>query len=231
MLKQAKHKSILVQILKDIYSNKKISSFLGFKGGTAAYLFYNLTRFSVDIDLDLLDEEKNAVVFDELKKIIEKYGKVKESKRTRYNIIFVISYQEDYQNIKVEVNKRIFGSEYEIKSYLGISMLVMKKEDMFANKLVAMNERMERANRDIYDVWFFLKDNWDINKEIVENRMKMTFKEALIDCINKLDKKPDRHILHGMGELLDDKTKTWVKKNLKQETLFLLKLRAEEEKE
>ncbi len=34
-------------------------------------------------------------------------------------------------------------------------MLVMKKEDMFAHKLVAMTERTGMANRDIFDVWFF----------------------------------------------------------------------------
>ena len=43
------HKTILFQILKDIYSNTRIAPFLGFKGGTAALLFYGLDRFSVDM--------------------------------------------------------------------------------------------------------------------------------------------------------------------------------------
>jgi len=34
----AKHKSILVKILKDIYSDPNIGPILGFKGGTAAIL-------------------------------------------------------------------------------------------------------------------------------------------------------------------------------------------------
>jgi len=38
----AKHKNILLQILKDIYSDTSISPHLGFKGGTAAHLFYGL---------------------------------------------------------------------------------------------------------------------------------------------------------------------------------------------
>jgi len=54
----ATHNNLLVQILKDIYSDTDISPFLGFKGGTAAYLFYDLPRFSVDLDFDLLDETK-----------------------------------------------------------------------------------------------------------------------------------------------------------------------------
>jgi hypothetical protein len=42
----ATHKTILFQILKDIYSDTNISPFLGFKGGTAALMFYGLDRFS-----------------------------------------------------------------------------------------------------------------------------------------------------------------------------------------
>ena len=56
-----KHKGLLLQILKDIYSNTSISPFLGFKGGTAAFMFYNLPRFSVDLDFDLLRSEERRV--------------------------------------------------------------------------------------------------------------------------------------------------------------------------
>lgn len=49
----AKHKNILLQILKDIYSDTTIAPYLGFKGGTAAHLFYNLNRDSFDLDFDL----------------------------------------------------------------------------------------------------------------------------------------------------------------------------------
>ncbi len=230
MLDIYEHKNILVQILKDIYSDKTISPFLGFKGGTAVYLFYNLGRFSVDLDFDLLNEEKENIIFQRMQEIIENYGEVKDVKKTRYNLLFLISYKEEHQNIKVEINRRLFGSEYELKSYLGISMMVMKRKDLFANKLVAMNERIERANRDIYDVYFFLKNHWPINKKIVEQRLKMNFKEALEDCVNKLEKKNNRNILHGMGELLDNKSKKWVKENLKKDTLFLLKSKIEEER-
>ena len=36
------HKNILIKILKDIYTDSTIGPILGFKGGTAVYLFYNL---------------------------------------------------------------------------------------------------------------------------------------------------------------------------------------------
>jgi predicted nucleotidyltransferase component of viral defense system len=68
----AKHKSILIKILKDIYSHPTIGPILGFKGGTAANLFYNLDRFSVDLDFDLLDTTKEELVFKEIKSILAK---------------------------------------------------------------------------------------------------------------------------------------------------------------
>jgi len=57
-----KHKYFLVRILKDIYSDRLLSSVLGFKGGTAHMLFYNLPRFSVDLDFNLIDAEKSEEV-------------------------------------------------------------------------------------------------------------------------------------------------------------------------
>lgn len=225
-----KHKNILLQILKDIYSDTTISPFLGFKGGTAAYMFYDLDRFSVDLDFDLLDETKEEIVFSRIEKIIKNYGKIKESRKKRFNLFFLLSYEEKAQNIRVEVNRRAFGSQYELKTYLGISMLVMKKEDMFAHKLMAMYERMGKTNRDIYDTWFFLKNNWPINKKIVEERSGMAFKELLKKCVVLSEKVESRNILSGMGEILDEKQKTWAKANLKKDVLFLLKLKLENEK-
>ena len=229
MLNILEHKNILLQILKDIYSDTSISPFLGFKGGTAACLFYGLSRFSADLDFDLLDEAKEEIVFSRIEEIAKNYGKLKEARKKRFNLFILLSYKEESQNIKIEVNRRTFGSQYELKAYLGISMLVIKKEDMFAHKLMAMYERIGKTSRDIYDVWFFLKNNWPINKKIVEERSGMAFKEVLAKCIAALEKMENRSILSGMGELLDGKTKNWAKENLKKDALFLLKLKLEEE--
>ena len=103
-------------------------------------------------------------------------------------------------------------------------MLVMTREDMFANKLVAMSERLGKTNRDIYDVWFFLKSNWPINKNIVEKRVSMPFNDFLQKCVTDLGKISDRKILNGVGELLNAKQKDWVRVKLRTDTIFFLKL-------
>lgn len=226
-LNSSTHKNILVQILIDIYSDTTISPYLGFKGGTAAYLFYGLERFSVDLDFDILDESKEDYVFDQVGKIVRKYGIIKEAQKKRFNLLFLLSYnnkEKNAQNVKIEINRRSFGSKYEVHFFNGVSMLIMVKEDMFAHKLVAMHERLGKTSRDVFDVWFFSKNNWIINKEIVEKRTEMLYKTFLEICIKELEKMSNSNILYGIGELLTEKQKDWAREKLKSETILLLKL-------
>jgi len=224
------HKTILLQILKDIYTDTSLGPVLCFKGGTAAYLFYRLGRFSVDLDFDLLDSEQESSVYKKLEVILDQYGVIKEKHRKQHTLLFILSYDDQAQNIKIEVNLRNFGSSFQLKNYLGIPMLVMVREDMFAHKLVAMLERKKTANRDVYDVWHFLKNRWPVNKQIVEKRTGMSFKDYLRKCLAFVESLNDRNILAGMGELLDEKQKTWARANLKKDTIFLLKIRLEQER-
>lgn len=219
-----------MQILKEIYTEPSLGPVLGFKGGTAAHFFYDLGRFSVDLDFDLLNEREEDNVFKKTEKILREFGTIKEKYKKRYTQIFIISYDDTSPNIKVEINKRRFGSRYELKHYLGISMLVMVRDDMFAHKIVALLERTKMANRDIYDVWFFLRHNWPINKEIIEMRTGTSFKQYWGKCVKFAEALKDRKILDGMGELLEEKQKIWAKINLKNDLLFLLKARLEQEK-
>jgi predicted nucleotidyltransferase component of viral defense system len=229
-----KHRSILINILKDIYTDTTLGPVLGFKGGTAAYLFHGLDRFSVDLDFDLLDESRTDYVFSQIKTILEDYGTLKMAEKKRFTIFYLLSYHDkdvNAQNIKVEINKRNFGSKYYVDAYLGVSMKAMTREDMCAHKLVAMYERIGKTNRDIYDVRFFLRNNWPINKAIVEQRTNMPFKKFLKACVVALKKVDNNDILSGMGELLTEKQKAWVKANLVTDTIFLLKLVLENEQQ
>jgi predicted nucleotidyltransferase component of viral defense system len=99
--------------------------------------------------------------------------------------------------------------------------------DMFANKLMAMHERIGKTSRDIYDVWFFLQHRFPLNKEIVEQRSKMSLNELLQASIQQLEKISDRAVLQGLGELLTDSQKDWARTKLKDETIALLNLRLE----
>ncbi|MBI4367726.1 MAG: nucleotidyl transferase AbiEii/AbiGii toxin family protein [Deltaproteobacteria bacterium] len=219
----ARHKNILTQILKAMFTDTSISPFLGFKGGTAVYMFYGLDRFSVDLDFDLLEDAQEEQVFQRVSEILAEHGTLKEARTKKSALCFLLSYEEQARTIKVEISRRKFGSSFEIKSYLGIPMRVMVREDMCAHKLVAMVERIGKTNRDVYDVWFFLKHRWPINWAIVEQRTAMSAKVFLSRCIAALEKSSNRHILSGIGELLHEEQKMWAKTHLQSNTIFLLK--------
>lgn len=225
MLGINEHKNVMLQILKEIYTDTSLGPLLGFKGGTAVYLFYGLPRFSTDLDFDLLIPEKEEPVFNAVEKVIQPYGKLKEKSNKKNTLFYLLSCSEELQNIKIEVSKRNFGSSYELKSYLGVPMLVMKKEDLFAHKLVTLLERKEIANRDLFDLWFFLKNSWEVNQTIVEKRSGLAFREYLEKCLARVEKVNAGTILIGMGELLDNKLKAWAKAHLKNDLIFLLKLK------
>ena len=100
-----KHKRILAEILIDVikYLNGKVV----FKGGTAAMMFYNLPRMSLDLDFDLL-EELSGEEIDTLKIILKKHGEIKEFRDKRFTLFFLLDYKVNYPNIKLEFNKRIW---------------------------------------------------------------------------------------------------------------------------
>jgi len=99
-MKREKNKKILNNILKDIYNDRFLAPILGLKGGTAAYLIYNLPRFSVDLDFNLLDKEKIDRVFERIKKILEKYGRIKESSQKRNTLFFFCLLKKNFKMLR-----------------------------------------------------------------------------------------------------------------------------------
>src|SRR3989339_1037929 len=230
MLNKEKHQLIMGRILKDIYTDVTISSLLGFKGGTCAYLFYRLPRFSVDLDFDLLliSEENQKLVFEKLVSIMNKYGQIKDKYIKRFTVFALLSYGGGDRNIKVEINVRKSAANirdrYELKEYLGLAMLAAKKDYLFAGKLSALTLRKETAVRDIYDIHYFAENNWDINAEVIRERTGKNTKEYLADCLAFIEEVKDGQILQGLGELIEgEKEKTWVRNHLKADSIFMLK--------
>lgn len=218
-----RHKFFLVQILKDIYSDIELASWLGFKGGTSLMFFYDLPRFSVDLDFNLLNTEKEEMVFERLQTILLKYGNISDKAIKYYGSIIVLNYATGERKLKVEISNRLFDNQYEIKNLLGINMKVMVLPDMFAHKLCALLDRNELTNRDIFDCWFFMQKQTPINKDLVEARTGIALTEYLQECIDRLESISDKGLMHGIGELMDSNMKNFVKKKLRSETIGLLR--------
>ena len=218
-----KHKFFLTQILKDIYTDIELANNLGFKGGTATMFFYDLPRMSTDLDFNLLEPTREKTVYEKIRKILLKYGKIYDEAMKFYGPVIVLDYGVGERKLKVEISNRQWNNHYEIKNLLGINMQVMVVADMFAHKLCALLDRDEITNRDIFDSWFFMQKQTPINKTIVEIRMKMPLADYIQKCIDNLENMNNRGMLNGLGELMNEDMKKFVRTKLRTETIYLLR--------
>jgi predicted nucleotidyltransferase component of viral defense system len=218
MFDYSMHEEYMRKILKDIF-NSDVSKILAFKGGTLVYLVHDLDRFSTDIDLDILDASQEEIIIETIRSILPIHGEVKNETLGKTIHRWVFRYDERSMNIKVELNKRVRDhNTYEYKTIDGVKLNCMEKGSIFANKLVALSERI--ANRDLYDVHFFFKNKFPINDDIIIERTELSIDAFLEKLIQTLKTRyAEVSILSGLGEVLDDKQKAWAKKNLLTETI------------
>jgi len=224
MINTVKHRYYLTQLLKDFYSDAELGTSLGFKGGTALLLFHKLPRFSVDLDFNLLIPEKSDIVYQKIRKIVKKYGKIDDESQNFYGNLVVLDYGYTERKLKIDISHRKDNDQYEIKNLLGINIKVMTLTDMFSNKLCALLNRKQIVNRDIFDCWFLMNNRTAINQTLIEERTGKFLTEYLQDCIDAIENLPDISLLDGLGELVDHKTKTFIRNKLRSEILFLMRL-------
>ena len=218
-----KHKFYLTQILTDIYSDRELARCLGFKGGTALMLFYSLPRFSVDLDFDLLEVEKAGQVYTSVKKIVLRYGEIHDEAKKFFSDVFELDYKHGERNLKIDISHRKFDNEYEIKNLLGICVKTMKISDMFTHKLIALLGRKEIADRDIFDCWWFMSRQTPVKTEMIEKLTQKTYSDYIQECIQAMENLPKRSLLYGLGELLEQDMKTFVRNKLRTEIVTLLR--------
>ena len=212
----------MFQILRDIYKNPILANSLAFKGGSACMFFYNLPRFSVDLDFNLIRPEKEVEVYENLRSILLKYGKIHDEAMKFFGPILVLDYGAGERKLKIEVSNRDFNDNYSTMNLLGIEMMVMQKSNMLSHKLCALLDRGELTNRDIFDSWFLMEQRTPLVRRIIEERMKMKLEDYLDKCIDKLSNTSNTGILNGLGELMDNEMKNFVRNKLLDETVTLL---------
>ena len=217
-----KHKYYMAQILGLIFRDKHLSQLLAFKGGTAMMFFHGLPRFSTDLDFNLLDASCEQEVFVSVRNILARFGKIDDEAIKHYGILLVLNYGSGERMLKVEISNRQYANHYEIRNLAGIDIRVMTMPDMFAHKLCAMGERI--SPRDIFDCWYFLYHHTSINEQIVVERTGMSVAEYARQCADMVRSASPKVLMQGLGEVIDNKTKIFVKTKLIDETAAALDL-------
>ncbi|MCK5415859.1 nucleotidyl transferase AbiEii/AbiGii toxin family protein [Candidatus Parcubacteria bacterium] len=220
MLNQKIHRKIMFEVLRDIY-NSDLGFDLGFKGGTMLYFFYNLNRFSVDLDFDLLNLENENQILKRIEKILMLHGRIDDVYNKNYTLFALLNYKNGERNLKIEIFKReTYKNKYELKNFYGIDVKCMTIEDSFSHKLLATTTRRTAVSRDFFDLYFFWKNGYEFNKDIVE-KISGKSKEAYLKYLREYVEKNlnQRNVLQGLGELVLENQKNWIKQNLKKELL------------
>ena len=223
-MNKQKHKLYMAQILTMVFKDKDLCNLLGFKGGTALMFFHGLPRFSTDLDFNLLDESKVDFVYEKVRNILSKFGKIDDEAKKFFGPVMVLDYGKGERMLKVEISARQFDNHYEMKTLAGTDIRVLTTPDMFAHKLCAMGERL--SPRDVFDVWFFLqKKHASINEQIVRIRTEKSVSEYAEWCAQRVRETSPKLLMQGLGEVIDDtQTKNFIKTKLVDETAQALEL-------
>lgn len=213
----------MAQILGLVFKDKDLCNLLAFKGGTALMFFHGLPRFSTDLDFNLLDPSKADLVYDRVRSILTRFGRIDDEAKKTFGLILVLDYGKGERMLKAEISTRTYANHYETLMLAGTDIRVMTMPDMFAHKLCAMGERL--SPRDVFDVNFFLRKHCEIDAEIVRSRTGMEVSEYARECAVKLRGTSPRLLMQGLGEVVDDsKTRAYIRSSLIEETSSALEL-------
>ena len=194
----------LLELLLYILSDDR--RFLVFKGGTALYKFFNLNRFSEDLDFDFVGKRFDI---DKIIKKVLRSLKLTGMQRTIFekmehgnesNIRFTIrgplydGSKNSMSRVTLNISKRerpksihekLLVTTYpEIPSF---ELSLLDVEEISAEKIRCILTR--EKPRDIYDLWFLSKKGIEIDISLVNKKLKiygLTFDlETFLEKVNE----------------------------------------------
>ena len=175
---------VLAWLLTQIPTNSSLSPTLAFKGGTALRrMHFGEYRFSEDLDFTLTKEAPLEDLFKSFKEVFDGLQRVSgirvtldENDITRHarNDTFYFNYQGPLpaaKRVKVDVTRGetiVFPLEARrvLKTYEeytdlpadGLPLLVYGLHEIVVEKTLAITDGARREPRDLYDLWFILRE-------------------------------------------------------------------------
>jgi len=208
-------------ILNSIYKDKSGKNFF-FMGGTAMRYFYNLPRFSEDLDFNaskLPYEKFKEVVESCVKQEIVKEGFSVEISYKKRGVIFIaeVLFKDAVEKylisdkrgidlmIKIEVNHPGWRLDTEPRalSMYGYNFiaLLMQKGNLLSEKVCALLNR--KRGRDIYDTLFMLRKKFPFNEDVLRsNGIKLPIKNTIMEYLKNIDGKEIKRLAEQVRPFL-----------------------------
>ena len=205
------YKDYVITVILEKISHISDSNDLVFKGGTCLKkIYFEETRFSVDIDFTCLQEDAPEKMINDLKDELENntirsvtFDKIREHGRWGDSVSYKVKYKdlnEHPNSVKIDLSLRelpileprirdILNPDYD--NIPNFKLYVFPLKEILAEKVRAVFTR--KMARDVFDVWFLLRKGIDLDLRLVERKIAIyediEFKKE--DFIYKLEEKRD----------------------------------------
>lgn len=198
----------LTELLEEIVG-VGIGNQLTLKGGTAInFLYLDLPRLSVDIDLDYIgsvEKEQMKKDREEIHDVLNRLFRTlnyKSTKRTSYALqkynLFYKNSAENRDRVELEINylkratilspiRKTVGHPFDFEDF---KVVTLRIEELFARKLTALVHR--GTTRDLYDIYKLLETDLSFNREVTRKCFQFSL------CLNGDPRKVDSANLDEM---------------------------------
>lgn len=161
---------------------------LVFKGGTALLKFYQLDRFSEDLDFTRNGEIDLEKLVEKIERDLENFGaevqerKIEESEKSfkaRFGIEGPLYSGErrSLSFIRIEINKKSSVEKVDTQRYTprfqditAFELPVLTQKEILAEKIRAIRTR--EKPRDLYDIYHLIKKGLEIDENLVNTKLK-----------------------------------------------------------
>ncbi len=212
---------IQMELLKRI-SQSPLKPYLVFKGGTALHLFYNMNRYSEDLDFSLSKEKKGKDILTELEELA-KDTEITDSIVKRNTALLEIRFSYERRNLKMKMEINFNDiTEGEIKTLYSIfsprsfNIQVVKTEYLVGQKVRAFIERGKA--RDLFDLWFMMKTKMPFNFTIIAALTQIPLKSLIATIEQKIDRFSERQIITDLNPFIPLGQRKWTREKLISET-------------
>ena len=201
--------NVLIEVVQAL-AKSRAGSWIAFKGGTALKLFYDLPRYSEDIDYDALPGSSPEELFGIVQGLCEKKGwETTDSARKYHTILVELRFKGPDRNfhIKIEVSTREKELRTAILPLRGVPIVTLEPSFLMTEKLLTFLDR--QAGRDIFDTWFILNGAFPLDEAMIARAFesRSAFFQALLKTVRKAQPKK---ILRDTGKLLSEDHRKWI---------------------
>lgn len=180
-------KLYLQDIILSTISSETVDEIV-FKGGTALLKFYQLDRFSEDLDFTAREEIDFKELVRKIVRDLENYGidveeredeETEKSFKTRLGVKgpLYTGERRSLNFVRIEINRKSSIQNFQtlrhnphFQDLSSFDLPVLSEEEILAEKIRAVSTRTK--SRDLYDIYHLLSKGVEIREELVEDKLE-----------------------------------------------------------